>query len=83
MFDAAAEMISRGGFPTPESRQSLIVTLAGMPEDEPSLRKEVGRMRLRVAQARDAFHPVHGTDQPSPMAQPGPAMPPGAPNAGV
>ncbi len=71
VFDAAAEMIAKGGFPTPASRQSLVVTLANMPDDEPSLRKEIGRMMLRVAEVQGAFHQVHG---------PGDA---GGPNAGV
>lgn len=82
VFDAAAEMIARGGFPTAASRQSLIVTLANMPDDEPDLRKAIGRMMLRVAQVSDAFRGVHGAGESAPLsASPPQAM--GAPNAGV
>ena len=83
VFDAAAEMIAKGGFPTATSRQSLIVTLANMPDDEPALRKEIGRMMLRVAQVREAFHGVHGTGQPASNSQPTQANPAQfPPNAG-
>lgn len=74
VFKAASEMIAKGAFPTSAARQQLVVGLANLPEDEPSLRKALGGMLLRVADARQQLHGVFGAGEP---AQGGP------PSAGI
>ena len=81
VFEAASDMIAKGGFPTAASKQDLIVTLSKMPDDEPGLRAAIGRMLLRTWEVRAQFHGVHGTGEPPVGAAMGQA--PGAPNAGV
>lgn len=76
VFEAASEMIAKGAFPTPDSRQDLVVRLAALPDDEVDLRKALGQMLLGVASARGQLHETFGPgDQAAPM--------PGAPNAGI
>lgn len=62
VFDAASTMISRGAFPTPESKQDLIGTLAKMPDDDLQLRKVLGELLVQTAANRAKFHAVHGAD---------------------
>jgi len=59
-FDAAAEMIAKGAFPTPESKQGLIVQLANLPDDERDLRTALGGMLLQFSEERDMLHQIHG-----------------------
>ena len=71
-FDAAAEMIAKGAFPTPETKQDLIVQLAQLPDDEPDLRKALGATLLNVSMIRAKLHEIHGPgEQPAPMMQGG------------
>jgi hypothetical protein len=60
VFDAASEMIARGAFPTPESRQSLIAELAKLPDDEPDLRKALGALLMQTADVKHRVHLAHG-----------------------
>lgn len=73
VFDGASEMIARGAFPTPEARQQLIGELANLPEDEPGIRKELGKYLLGVAEFRNHMHAAFGAPQetPSPLQQMG------------
>ncbi len=64
VFDAVSEMIARGAFPTPEAKQQLIGELANLPEDEPSIRKELGKYLLSVAEFRNHMHAAFGAPQP-------------------
>ena len=60
VFDAAADMISKGAFPTPESKQDLIVHLANLPDDERGLRTAIGGLLLQTGGVQDAIHQMHG-----------------------
>lgn len=80
VFDAASDMIAKGAFPSPSSKQELIAHLAGLPEDEPGLRKALGMFLLQASANRAKLHEVHGDGSAPMMAAP--AMT-GAPNAGV
>src|ERR1700677_2159529 len=67
VFKEASDMISKGAFPTPSSRQALVVELAQLPDDEPGLRKALGAFLLQTSAARQHFHGVFGTGE-APMA---------------
>ena len=60
VFEAAAEMIAKGAFPTPESKQALVVQLAQMPDDEPDIRQMLGGMLLQTSHVQSAIHSMHG-----------------------
>lgn len=77
VFKAASDMIAKGAFPTSAARQQLVVGLAKLPDDEPSLRKALGGMLLRVADARQQLHGVFGAGEAQAPAQGGP------PSAGI
>lgn len=62
VFDEAATMLSKGAFSTPEAKQSLIVQLAAMPDDEPDIRKTIGRMLLHVTGVTAQFHGQYGQE---------------------
>ena len=63
VFKEASDMISKGAFPTPSSRQALIVELANLPDDESGLRKALGAHLLAVSSARQQFHGVFGAGE--------------------
>ena len=71
VFDSVSEMIARGAFPTPESKQMLIGELAKLPDDEPSIRKELGKFLLSTATFRNHMHNAFGPpqDEASPLQQ--------------
>lgn len=71
VFKAASEMIAKGAFPTSATRQGLVVELAKLPDDEPSLRKALGMFLLQTSAVRSQFHALHGAEEG------------GAPNAGI
>jgi hypothetical protein len=76
VFKEASDMISKGAFPTPSSRQALIVELANLPDDEAGLRKALGAHLLAASAARQQFHGVFGTGAPAATQNPAsPAMP--------
>lgn len=60
VFDAASDMIANGAFPTPASKQELIVHLAKMPDDEQGLRKAIGQFLLQTSAVRSQFMKTHG-----------------------
>lgn len=64
VFDAASEMIARGAFPTPESKQMLISELANLPDDEPDLRRALGTLLLQTADMKHRIHAMHGPGEP-------------------
>lgn len=64
VFKEASDMIAKGAFPTPSSRQALVVELAGLPDDEPGLRKALGAHLLAVSAARQQFHGAFGKGEP-------------------
>jgi hypothetical protein len=49
VFSEAADMIAKGGFPTPESRQTLIAEMAKLPQDEPGIRKMLGQFLMQAS----------------------------------
>lgn len=63
VFDGVSEMIARGAFPTPESKQKLIGGLANLPDDEQGIRKLLGQMLLGVATFRNHMHNAFGPPQ--------------------
>ena len=63
VFDAAADMIAKGAFPTPESKQDLIVRLAQLPDDEPSLRKALGAVLGEMAGHHEAMQQAFGQSE--------------------
>lgn len=73
VFEAASDMIAKGAFPTPASRQSLVVELAKLPDDEPELRKALGMILLQASANREQLYKVHGPGDASLMG--------GVPNA--
>lgn len=76
VYDAASTMIAEGAFPTPASKQELVVHLANLPDDEAGIRKFVGQFLLQTAQVQEQFHAAHGA-----TASPNPALAQGAMNA--
>lgn len=48
VFDSVSTMLAKGAFPTPESKQALIVHLSGLPDDEIALRQMVGKLIFEV-----------------------------------
>lgn len=71
VFDSVSEMIAKGAFSTPESRQQVIGELANLPSDEEGIRKELGKYLLQVATFRNHMHGAFGPPQPttSPLQQ--------------
>ena len=72
VFEAASDMIAKGAFPSPSSKQALISELANMPDDEPGMRKVLGDFLLQVSANRAQLLKMHG---PGDMG--------GPPNAGI
>ncbi len=70
VFEAASDMISKGAFPTPASRQALVVELAKLPEAEPELRKALGMVLLQASANREQLLAIHGPGDVSPMGGP-------------
>lgn len=60
VYDAASDMIANGAFPTAEMKQGLIVHLAGLPDDELSMRKALGQFLLDVSKTRSNIHAAWG-----------------------
>jgi len=71
VFDGVSEMIAKGAFPTPESKQMLIGELAKLPDDEPAIRKELGKFLLATAEFRNHMHNAFGPpeEEASPLSQ--------------
>lgn len=68
VFKMAADVIAKGAFSTPQSKQQLVAELAQMPDDEPGIRKMLGQFLLQSAQNQAMLHHHFG--------------PPGGQNAG-
>ncbi len=76
VFAEAADLISKGVFPTPQDKQALIAELAKLPDDnEKALRDAIGETLFHAAQHRSQIHAAHGPDEAEP-----PPMMPGPPN---
>ncbi len=50
LYNAAGEMIAQGAFSTPEAKQQLVAQLAGIPDDEASIRKAIGGQLLAMGE---------------------------------
>lgn len=66
VFDAASEMIAKGAFPTPESKQQLIGELAKMPDDEIGIRKALGSLLMQAATVEHGLTQAEQTHMPPP-----------------
>lgn len=60
VFKTAADMIAKGAFPTPESKQQLVVEMAKMPDDEQGIRKALGQFLLGAASNQTKLHAAFG-----------------------
>ena len=63
VFDASSDMIAKGAFPTPESKQQLIGQLANLPDQEDEIRKALGNQLLQIATFRNHMHNAFGPPQ--------------------
>lgn len=70
VFDAASEMIAKGAFPTPESKQQLIGELAQMPDDEMGIRKALGGLLMQAATVEQGLGHVERSMAPPSMGAP-------------
>lgn len=68
VFDEASTMISRGAYPTPESKQQLIGQLAKLPADEEDIRQMLGQYLLAVSTFRNHMHNAFGPPDAAPEA---------------
>jgi hypothetical protein len=75
VFDAASEMIAKGAFPTPESKQGLIGELARIPDDEMGMRKALGALLMQSAMVEQRLGQVEQMHMPQ--------APMGAANGGI
>jgi hypothetical protein len=50
--DGAADIIAKGGFPTPEQKQALIVDLARVKNDDPDIRNDLTTMLTKLLDMR-------------------------------
>lgn len=63
VYDEASTMISHGAFPTPEDKQSLIVALASLPDDEEGIRKALGKQLMAATDFQGKYHAAMGAPQ--------------------
>lgn len=60
VFGAASDMIAKGAFSTPDSKQQLVQALTQLPNDEPSLRQALGTLLLQSSANLAKLHEIHG-----------------------